>query len=115
MADDRNHVPEMDSRALAAHELFQQLLALSPGGHETALRLTVRLGDGRYVGDLLLSENDVAALNDALISLNAYRADLEAETAPTGDTTAPEVLPDIDSSDVTAMVNALENLANGGH
>lgn len=101
--DHNDHAMSPDE--LAAQELFQQLLALSPGIDETALRLTIRLGDGRYVGDLLLSANDVAALNDSLISLNAYRAD-------TNPTQRPAQLP-IDDQDITDMVNALEDLANG--
>lgn len=88
---DRNPEPATPGPdELAAMELFHQLLALSPAGHETALRLTVRLGNGRYVGDALLSEKDVAALNDTLVSLNAFRADLEDETAPNeGEAPAP--------------------------
>ncbi|MEW2393041.1 hypothetical protein AB0933_32240 [Streptomyces venezuelae] len=112
---DRNDNTAMGPNELAAMELFHQLLALSPEGDETTLRLTVRLGNSRFIGDVLLSAKDVAALNDALVSLNAYRADLEDETAP-ADEPPPtaDALPPVADDDVTDMVNALENLANGG-
>ncbi|MFI2620364.1 hypothetical protein [Streptomyces sp. NPDC018584] len=99
----------MGPNELAAQELFQQLINLSPADDETALRITVRLGDSRYIGDALLSAKDVAAVNDALVSLNAYRADADAETAPDAD-----ALPAVDGFEVDVMVTALENLANGG-
>lgn len=73
---------------LAAIELFQQLAALSPAEDETAVRLTVRLGSGRFVGDVLLSAKAVDALNDATTSLNALIADGGETTAP-GPVTVP--------------------------
>lgn len=102
----------LTSAELAAMELHQQLIALSPPGDDTALRLTIRLGDGRHVADVKLSARDVEALNDALVSLNAYRADLEADTAPTG-AEDPAALPAVDDAALDAALTRLENLANG--
>ncbi|WP_448333458.1 hypothetical protein [Streptomyces sp. DSM 41534] len=66
-------------RALA---LFTQLGNLSPDDGEVDVRITVRLGDGKFMGDVLLSARDVDALTDAIASLNAYKRDMRDETNP---------------------------------
>ncbi|MFE1451981.1 hypothetical protein [Streptomyces olivaceoviridis] len=88
---------------LAALELYHQLANLSPDNGERALMVTLRLPNGRYVGDVWLSKQDVPDLSDACIGLAAVREHQDATQ-----------LPDADNVDMDAALAALENLANGG-
>jgi hypothetical protein len=99
---------ELSNEELRAIELVAQLAALSPEGDPTSVRMTLRLGDGRLVGEALLSARAVEALTDDMVSLNAYQADME-EAGLTAVS-----LPPVDANDVTEMLQALENIANGG-
>lgn len=106
----RDQTPENPGpEDLAALELFQQLAALSPAEDATAVRLTIRLPNGRYVGDVLLSAKAEEALTDATISLNSYLAD--GGEAPVLEPSAP--LPEVDPGDVAEMISALQDLADG--
>lgn len=71
MADHENE-NGLSREELQAIELCAQLAALSPEGDPTAVRVTLRLGNGRLVGEALLSGKAVEALTDSAISLNAY-------------------------------------------
>ncbi|GHC37597.1 MULTISPECIES: hypothetical protein [Streptomyces rochei group] len=88
---------------LPALELYHQLLNVSPDNGDRALLITLRLPNGRYVGDVWLSKQDVADLSDACVGLAAVR-----------DYTDATQLPDPDDVDFAAEIKALENLANGG-
>lgn len=88
---------------LRIYELLQQLLALSDDT-DVAGRVVFLGPTGAIIGDATLSAGDFEAATDALLKLNVQRAD--AENMPA----AP--LP-IDEGDITDMVNALEDLANG--
>ncbi|MFE5828985.1 hypothetical protein ACFQ8W_01730 [Streptomyces sp. NPDC056508] len=50
-------------------ELLYQLQALSPDDATTAARITVRMPDGTYMGDALLSADAVVRLNDATFTM----------------------------------------------
>lgn len=76
MAD---HEPELSREELQAIELCAQLAALSPEGDLTAVRVTLRVGNGRLVGEALLSAKAVEALTDSVISLNSYCDEERAE------------------------------------
>ncbi|MFJ9420725.1 hypothetical protein [Streptomyces sp. NPDC101249] len=54
-----------DPREMAAMELYHQLVELSPENGERALIVSLRLSNGRHVGDVILSSEDVTALTDA--------------------------------------------------
>ncbi|MFE6474634.1 hypothetical protein [Streptomyces rochei] len=96
--DRHEHTPE----ELAALELYHQLANIS-GDDNRALMVTLRLPNGRYVGDVWLSKQDVADLSDACVGLAAVR-----------DYTDATQLPDPDNVDFAAEIKALENHANGG-
>jgi hypothetical protein len=66
---------ELSNEELRAIELVAQLAALSPEGDATSVRVTLRMGNGRLVGEALLSEKAVEALTASALSLNAYLAD----------------------------------------
>lgn len=66
---DRDLTPD----EMRAVELLMQLQALSPADAATAVRMSLRMPDGSYIGDALLSTNAVAALTDATLSMVAYR------------------------------------------
>jgi hypothetical protein len=88
-------------------ELLHQFLALSDD-QECAGRIIFRGPKGEYIGEAALSPRDIEAATDALTSVTAYRADMEEAGLK------PEApLPQVDAKDVTAMVTALENHANG--
>ncbi|MFD9443390.1 hypothetical protein [Streptomyces sp. NPDC060001] len=69
------HEHELSREELQAIELCAQLAALSPEDDPTAVRITLRIGNGRLVGEALLSAKAVEALTDSVISLNGYRED----------------------------------------
>lgn len=90
------------SQELAALELYHQLVNLSPDNGDRALMATLRLPNGRYIGDVWLSTQDVQDLADASVGLAAVR-----------DFQAAEQLPDADDQAVEQALTQLENLANG--
>ena len=63
---------DLTPEQLRALELFNELAALSPASDPTAIRISLRMPDGSYVGDALLSTDAVTALTDSTRSLNAY-------------------------------------------
>lgn len=81
-------------RALA---LYTQLSHLSPDDREVDARITIRLSNGKFMGDVLLSARDLEALTDAIASLNAYARDMRDDatlTALDGELAAvPELNP----------------------
>ncbi|MFJ2202385.1 hypothetical protein [Streptomyces violaceusniger] len=85
-----------EKRALA---LFTQLANLSPDDGDVDARITIRLGNGKFMGDVLLSSRDVDAVTDAVASLNAYRRDMRDETdpalAPVTEQLHPDALADL--------------------
>lgn len=72
----------MTNDEMRASALYQDLKNLSPDDGQTAARVTIRLADGRYVGDILLSPRDLDALNIALPSLADYARDMRDDTDP---------------------------------
>ncbi|MEU9998106.1 hypothetical protein [Streptomyces sp. NPDC050848] len=72
---------ELSPDEMRAVELLMQLQALTPENAINAIRISIRMADGSYVGDALLSAKAVAALNDATLSMIAYRD----SQAPVGD------------------------------
>jgi hypothetical protein len=62
----------MTNQEMRALALFQQLVALSPDDGELDLRVTIRLADGRFIGDVKLPRRDMEALTDALAAVNDY-------------------------------------------
>ncbi|HEX5567109.1 MAG TPA: hypothetical protein VFY14_09340 [Streptomyces sp.] len=98
--DRHEHTPA----ELAALELYHQLANLSPDNGDRALLITLRMPNGRYVGDVWLSTQDVQDLADAGVGLAAVREYQD---------TAPVELAD-DPTNVAAGIDALERLANGG-
>jgi len=98
---------DLSNEELRAIELIAQLSALSPEGDPTSVRLTARLGDGRLVGEALLSAKAVEALTDSTISLNAYQEDMEGGFLA-------EPLPPVAADDVDELVADLQNMLNGG-
>lgn len=98
---DHNEKPPYDPE-MAALELYHQLINLSPDA-DRALMLTLRLPNGRYIGDVWLSRQDVTDLADASIGVAAIRDYMDSDR-----------LPAADSVDMEQALTALENLANGG-
>jgi hypothetical protein len=96
--DQHEHTPQ----ELAALELYHQLVNLSPDNGDRALMVTLRLPNGRYVGDVWLSAQDVNDLADASVGLAAVR-----------DHEQHNPLPDAASPDIQQALTQLENLANG--
>ncbi len=104
--DRYEHTPE----ELAALELYHQLINLSPDNGDRALMLTLRLPNGRYVGDVWLSQQDVQDLADASVGLAAVR---DHQTTHTPD--AGEPLLDVDANDVNDLIRETQAfLGNGG-
>jgi hypothetical protein len=62
----------MTSQEIRALALFTQLANLSPEDAEVDARITIRLGNGKFMGDVLLSARDMEALTDALAAVNDY-------------------------------------------
>lgn len=71
MADNDDRKPT--SEELAALELYHQLVNLSPDDGDRALLLTLRLPNGRYVGDVWLSTPDVEQLIDGSLTIAQHR------------------------------------------
>lgn len=97
---------------LAALELYHQLANLSPDDGDRTLMVTLRMPNGRYVGDVWLSMRDVQDLADASVGLAAVRDHQEAV-----DTDAPllgEPLLDVDDTDVADLISEVEAHLNGG-
>ncbi len=91
------HTPE----ELSALELYHQLLNFPDNG-DRALMVTLRLPNGRYVGDVWLSKQDIDDLSDACVGLSAVR-----------DHELAHPLPDADNVDMEQALAALEKHANG--
>jgi hypothetical protein len=66
---------------LAALELYHQLVNLSAAHDDNALMVTLRLPNGRYVGDVWLSAPDVESLTDASMGIGMIRAGAEQHAA----------------------------------
>ncbi|MGW2739099.1 hypothetical protein ACWC4D_33480 [Streptomyces sp. NPDC001288] len=100
--DSHENTPE----ELAALELYHQLANLSDDNADRALMITLRMPNGRYVGDVWISKQDIEALTDSSLGLAMMRADR-------GDHTEP--LLDIDQQDVDDLLSEAEAfLADGG-
>lgn len=94
-----------NSQEMAALELYHQLVNLSPDNGDRALMVTLRLPNGRYVGDVWLSKQDVDDLADASVGLAAVRDYTQATT--------PDALRELGADEMDAALTALEDLANG--
>lgn len=98
MADETPDVPP-SAQEMAALELYHQLVNLSDDG-DRALMVTLRLPNGRYIGDVWLSQQDVEHLADGAMALADHRNHFAEQAA------AP--LP-LDEDDITDA--AMEDLA----
>lgn len=93
----------MTPQEIRALALFTQLANLSPDDAGQAdARITIRLGDGKFMGDVLLSARDMEALTDAITSLNRYARDLRD-----GDTATEQLHPDA-LADIEAHFAAID-------
>jgi hypothetical protein len=72
MFDETPQTPQ-DPQELAALELYHQLVNLSPDDGDRALMVTLRLPNGRYVGDVWLSASDVEQLIDGALTISQHR------------------------------------------
>jgi hypothetical protein len=88
--------------------LLHQFLSLSDD-QDCAGRITFRGPHGEFIGEAKLSLRDIEDATNALAELNERRQAFEEAALA-----ATEELPEVDDSDVTAMVTALESIANGG-
>jgi hypothetical protein len=101
----------MTPEQLLTSALYQALAQLSPDDGQHAARVTIRLADGQYVGDVLLSVRDLEALNIAIPSVGAYAqaerddatlADLDASLAAVPELN-PVALAQLQELDVTDL------------
>lgn len=98
-----NH-EQPSKQELAALELYHQLVNLSPDNGDIALRLTLRLPNGAYVGDVLLSQGDVERLADAAMAMG-FLSEAEPAAAP---------LP-VDEAEIAGIADEVQAfLQNGG-
>ncbi|MFB7359580.1 hypothetical protein [Streptomyces gardneri] len=88
---------EMTPEEMRAVELLMQLQALSPEDAPTAVRVSLRMPDGSYVGEALLSADAVDALNDSTLAMVAYR-----------DTQAPFQSPQAEQAPVQTPAAAMD-------
>lgn len=72
MADETPDTPP-SKQEMAALELYHQLVNLSPDNGDHALMLTLRLPNGRYIGDVWLSGQDVEQLIDGTLTVAQHR------------------------------------------
>lgn len=101
---------ELSNEDLRAIELLKQLQAISSEGAQTAIRVSLRMPDGAYVGDALLSAQAVEALTDSTINLNAY---LETGVGDPHMTAGP--LPVLDDDATEEFLSEIEAfLTDGG-
>jgi len=105
MTDNRDQ-QQPNQQELAALELYHQLINLSPDNGDRDVMVTLRLPNGRYVGDLWLTIQDDRDLADASVGLAAVR---EHQDATTG-----EPLLDVDDKDVDDLVADFEEFLKGG-
>jgi hypothetical protein len=91
---------------LAAMELYHQLLNIGPDNGDRTVMVTLRLPNGRYVGDVWLSKQDVEALTDAAMGQAVMRDHMEA--------TQPEPLLDVDAADINDLVAETEAFLKDG-
>ena len=104
--DNQQNTPE----ELAALELYHQLANLSDETADRALLVTLRMPNGRYVGDVWLSKRDLEGLIDSSLGLAMMN------TAHDQLDQMPTVLPEVDAEAVTDVVGGFEALlkAEGG-
>ncbi|MDX2997977.1 hypothetical protein [Streptomyces scabiei] len=96
-----------NDQEMAALELYHQMVNLSADNGDRALMVTLRLPNGRYIGDVWLSTQDVQDLSDASVGLAAVREHTEA--------TQTDNLPDQpDQTQLDAELRMIEDFANGG-
>ncbi|CAM5500633.1 MULTISPECIES: hypothetical protein [Streptomyces] len=98
----------MTPQEIRALALFTQLANLSPDDGETDARITIRLGNGKFIGDVLLPARDMDAVTDAVASLNAYRRDMRDETDPALAPAATEQLHPEALADLQAYFAAID-------
>jgi hypothetical protein len=91
---------------LAAMELYHQLLNIGPDNGDRAVMVTLRLPNGRYIGDVWLSKQDVENLTDASVGLAAVREHQDANTT--------EPLLDIDAADINDLLAEAEAFLKDG-
>lgn len=91
---------------MAALELYHQLISMGPDNGR-ALMVTLRMPNGRYVGDVRLSLEDVKRLADACMGLALVRETAEA--------TGPLPLDEAEVTDktVTDVITGFEKLLGG--
>ncbi|MFF7476651.1 hypothetical protein [Streptomyces sp. NPDC008092] len=100
--DNQQNTPE----ELAALELYHQLANLSDETADRALLLTLRMPNGRYVGDVWLSRQDVEGLTDSSLGLAMVKADHGQQAEP---------LLDVDANDIADVIAEAESfLTDGG-
>lgn len=107
---DFNDEQQSSSQEMAALELYHQLVNLSPEDGDRALMATLRLPNGRYVGDVWLSTQDVESATDALIQLNIRRADAAEGLTPA----EPLPLAEADDEDIRAVGDEAEAFLKDG-
>ncbi|MBP5918757.1 hypothetical protein F3K34_44030 [Streptomyces sp. LBUM 1486] len=113
MAD---HEQQPSQQEMAALALYHQLVNLSPDDGDNALMVTLRLPNGRYVGDVWLSAHDVQCLTDASMGMGLVRAATEQhlENAAFNEAEAPAAPLPIDDhvtdEEVTDVINGLVSL-----
>lgn len=106
MTDNRDE-QQPSSQELAALELYHQLVNLSPDNGDRDVMVTLRLPNGRYVGDVWLTIQDVQDIADASVGLAAVREHQEATTS--------EPLLGVDAKDVADLIRETESfLTDGG-
>jgi hypothetical protein len=98
MADETPDTPP-SKQEMAALELYHQLVNLSPDNGDHALMLTLRLPNGRYIGDVWLSRQDVEHLADGAMAIADHRNHF-AEQAAGPLPLAEDDLTDTDIGDV---------------
>jgi len=108
---------EPNSQEQAALELYHQLVNLSPDNGDFAVRMTLRLPNGRLVGgDILLSATDVEQLIDGALTIAQHRiayGDPEEAAGPLP-VDEGEPLLDVDEDDVKELIRETESFLNGG-
>lgn len=108
-------------RDLALQYLFTQLCRLSPAGDDTAASMTLRTGTHQFVGDVHLSDEDVAALTIAVESLADAKVCTEENSRPGlyADPAMPplpiddEPLLDVDDKDVEELLREVDEYVHG--
>jgi hypothetical protein len=105
---DYDDTPQPTSKELAALELYHQLLNLSPDNGDRSVMVTLRMPNGRHIGDVWLSTQDVQTAADKLNEAAVQQADLDDPPAAP----LPE-LPEADAAEIAEMIGRLQDFANG--